>query len=420
MYVRKKEKICTVFGQDAVAIYDFNVGRLYRVGLEAKNFFKKLQGGKTINTEKLDNETLQMINDCLDIGILESSEELFQDNKSFNDNIETFIDKDFKIKFCWLEITSYCNQKCLHCFMGDELNRDILDINSIKCIVKDLSEMGVEKVALTGGEPTLHPNFLEIINILGNYNIKIVVLTNGTYITDDIVEVFKKFNVMVRIPLLGLEQTHDKITGTNGSFKKCISSINRLVDNNIKLNITTTVMAINKNEIEYIQDIADELDLDFEKGPIFPIGEAKNNWEILCTKDYQDIISSCHDVDTIVDRSMAESNKYIKIPLKIKKYIDCGTRNIAITSSGKYVPCLLLRNSDFIMGDIYRKSIKYLASEENCDFVNLQDKMSVKNIKVCRNCEVRHICKGGGCRAVSYLFNNNLAEKNPHYTNCYY
>ncbi|MCB2289468.1 radical SAM protein [Clostridium sp. CS001] len=420
MYVRKKEKVCIVDGKEAIAIYDFNTRRLYRVGSEVKHFFKQLESGNSLNIELLDEKTFNIVKDCLDIGLLETSEENFLTSDSFNDNINNFIDNDIDVVFCWLEITSYCNQKCIHCFMGNELNKNKLDINSIRIIAKDLSEMGVKKVALTGGEPTLHPNFLEILDILNEFNFKIIILTNGLNISDEMITKFRQYNVITRIPLLGLEKTHDRITGVSGAYKKCFNNINKLKNNSINLTITTTVMELNKNEIEQIQDIADNLDLDFEKGPIFPIGEAKKNWELLVTKDYQDILSNCHDFDFNPGRSIYSDEHYVNVPSKIKKYVDCGTRNIAITSSGYYVPCLLLRDSIFSMGSTYNKSIMHLVSEKNDNFRNLQDKMSTNNITPCNNCETRHICKGGGCKAVSYLFNNNIEEKNPHYLKCYY
>ncbi|SMC25357.1 radical SAM additional 4Fe4S-binding SPASM domain-containing protein [Clostridium acidisoli DSM 12555] len=421
MFIKKKSNICIVNGNHALAIYDFNLKKLYRVGLECKNLFDKLDKFSQLEYDKLDDKTKNFVDKCINLNIIDKCTHLQKVSDTSNSDINSFIDNAIDVNFCWLEITSKCNQKCLHCFMGNELNTKELNVNIIKNVINDLSSIGVKTIALTGGEATLHPNFKEIIKMISSVNINIAVLTNGLFLDDETLKIFKDYNVDVRIPILGINENHDYITGVKGSFYKCTNNIKKLKEYGVNVMITSTVMEINKTEMNEIKTIADNLDIHFENGPIFPIGNAKKNWRKLIPKNYQTIINGCHSsAQDINTQKESKKNKSIYLPNKISKYIDCGTKNIAITSSGNYVPCLLLRDNEFNMGSIFDNSLKSLISQKNNKFNAVQKKMSINNTKPCNSCETRHVCKGGGCRAVSYLFNGNIGEKNPYYQNCYY
>ena len=97
----------------------------------------------------------------------------------------------------------------------------------------------------------------------------IVVLTNGLDLDDEIINRFKKYNVLVRIPLLGIEKTDEKITSVPKLYNLVVNNIKKLANIGINLTVTTTVMKNNIGDISKIQEFADFLDLDFEKAPIF-------------------------------------------------------------------------------------------------------------------------------------------------------
>ena len=85
-----------------------------------------------------------------------------------------------------LSITDVCNFKCGYCLPNgyqkdNSDNRKFLDINEIKRLAKGLSELGVCKIRLTGGEPTVRSDFFDIVKILKNETgiKKVVITTNG-------------------------------------------------------------------------------------------------------------------------------------------------------------------------------------------------------------------------------------------------
>lgn len=425
MKLTLNKNIFIVEGEQNSAIYDLNKNLLYRVNKDAGDFLNSIQNESiSINENELDCDTKKFLNNCINIGLISKESK----NNNQNEIINNLLSSEIKSEFCWLEITSKCNQNCIHCFMADDLNKNFITFEKLKECIDGLYELGVKTIALSGGEPTLHPDFLDILEYINKYDIKIALLTNGSNINEEMINILKNKNVFVKIPLLGLENTHDFITGIKGSYKKTIASIKKLINANINLTISTTVMKYNINDMNELENFVHSLGLNFEKSPVYPIGNAKKNWDIVGELSYNEILKACNDIcgsdfnnskanDNINNKSN-NFNTNIKTP--INKYCDCGTKNIAINSSGKYIPCLLLRDENFNMGSINNFNIKDLLSLKNEEFVKVQTLLSYDNIDKCKRCECKFVCKGGGCRAVSYLFNDKVNDVNPFFNGCYY
>lgn len=63
--------------------------------------------------------------------------------------------------------------------------------------------LGTLSVVLTGGEPFLHPNLVEIVETFNNWNIRVVIFTNGQVIQNETIRKLSNMNVLVRISLEG-------------------------------------------------------------------------------------------------------------------------------------------------------------------------------------------------------------------------
>ena len=83
-----------------------------------------------------------------------------------------------------LTVSAVCNQHCPYCFTSDHLNdpgpgRNFLEIGDFDARLDFLDRSGIDHARLLGGEPTLHPQFPELIKRARARNKKIVVFTNG-------------------------------------------------------------------------------------------------------------------------------------------------------------------------------------------------------------------------------------------------
>ena len=107
-----------------------------------------------------------------------------------------------------LSITDVCNFKCGYCLpdgykIDKSDNRTFINADEIGRLAKALSELGVCKIRLTGGEPTVRKDFFEIIKIIKkNSGIKKTVITTNGYRLDKISKNIKEINQDMREFLL--------------------------------------------------------------------------------------------------------------------------------------------------------------------------------------------------------------------------
>ena len=163
-------------------------------------------------------------------------------------NIITMLKDSFGRKFPYirLSITDVCNFKCGYClpngYQKDKNdNIKFLSSEEIEKLAKGLSELGVSKIRLTGGEPTVRKDFFDIVKILKNKSgIKKTVITTNGYRLDQIAEKLVDSGIDgINISLDSLNRkTFKNITGHDRlpEILKGIEKLQKLNFKNIKLN----------------------------------------------------------------------------------------------------------------------------------------------------------------------------------------
>lgn len=125
----------------------------------------------------------------------------------------------------FLEITYRCPLRCKHCYYRESLNQIDLPFEDIRKIIYGFRQINGRKIKISGGEPTLHPNFIEIIQLCQQLDMQVTVLSNMTQEANwiDIV----KYDNMVTIQT-SLDSykkcLHDEIRG-RGSFTRTVGNI---------------------------------------------------------------------------------------------------------------------------------------------------------------------------------------------------
>ncbi len=165
-----------------------------------------------------------------------------------------------KFPYIRLSISDVCNFKCGYCLpdgykIDKSDNRSFLNIEEIGRLAKALSELGVSKIRLTGGEPTVRKDFFEIINIIKkNSGIKKTVMTTNGYRLDKIANDIKNSNldgVNISIDSLNAD-TFKKITGHDRleEILRGIKNLQKLNFKNIKIN-AVLLKGVNDSEKDF-------------------------------------------------------------------------------------------------------------------------------------------------------------------------
>jgi MoaA/NifB/PqqE/SkfB family radical SAM enzyme len=81
-----------------------------------------------------------------------------------------------------LSITNVCNRRCVYCFANDtknEYGKTLMDEETYERALDYLLRSGIKQARLLGGEPTLHPKFIQFINKALERGLTICIFTNG-------------------------------------------------------------------------------------------------------------------------------------------------------------------------------------------------------------------------------------------------
>ena len=163
---------------------------------------------------------------------------------------------EYQLSSLTIELTKLCNEKCIHCYLPDEVKENGKSLNSdfIKKVLDEASEMGLLQVTFTGGEPFLHPQIKDILQYARKKDLMISILSNLTLINKENISLLKKINPsIIQVSLYSMDaKTHDYITQLSGSFEKTINAIKLLLKNDIPVSISCPVT---KNNFTHFNNV---------------------------------------------------------------------------------------------------------------------------------------------------------------------
>lgn len=146
-------------------------------------------------------------------------------------------------------LTDLCNLNCIHCCADKKVFVRRYSEQVVRDTVSAIKHMGVEKVSLSGGEPTINESFQHIVQQLYNANIKVGVITNLFY---DLSLIQDSLNYIdsITTSIDGLNEIHNKIRGSD-CFSTTVKNIERLVS--IKANVKV-IYTLQDNNIHCLEE----------------------------------------------------------------------------------------------------------------------------------------------------------------------
>jgi MoaA/NifB/PqqE/SkfB family radical SAM enzyme len=169
-----------------------------------------------------------------------------------------------------MEITHRCNLRCVHCYCrkdaDDKEARDAeLSYDEICGIVDQIVQEGCLYFQLTGGEPLLRRDFIDIYDYCRDKGLLVILFTNGTLITRRVADhLARRPPLLVEVSLYGAtKEVYESVTGVPGSYEKCLNGVKLLVDRGIKLVLKSPMMTLNVAELDALKQLAANLGVDF-------------------------------------------------------------------------------------------------------------------------------------------------------------
>ncbi|MDP2305877.1 MAG: radical SAM protein [Pseudomonadota bacterium] len=164
-----------------------------------------------------------------------------------------------------IEITDHCNLECPVCIVNNQYSTHMAP-DAFRRIVEGLVEREgqLESIALSGGEPTSHPNLLELLDIADRPEIaRIVLITNGVRLGKDrkLAEELKRRGTYIGLQMDGFDAaTHKALRGRDlGKEKEAALTMIRELDLPTQM-IAVIARGINDNQVGQLIDLFEATD----------------------------------------------------------------------------------------------------------------------------------------------------------------
>jgi len=305
------------------------------------------------------------------------------------------------------EITPECDFDCIYCYNvwkeKPDYQQKNLSLDKIKELFsKILKETEIEGVTITGGEPLLYENLLEVVKFFNQNNIKVGLTTHGALLTEaKTKELIDNGVSYFEISLDAINpKIYNQLTNDN-QLDKVKNTILNIKKHNALLTISTIITKLNLEEIPKVIDLSFAFSVDFiSLNRFIPGGAGKN----LSNK----LLPSREELKNVFEIANKKAEKYnfnvnISVPIEDciiqhKNYPNlnfgtciCGTKKWLIDSVGNLRSC---EQNPEIVGNLFNSSFNELYNSEQ------SEKFRLNNLKInCKSCKIFDNC-GGGCRFV--------------------
>jgi len=333
----------------------------------------------------------------------------------------------FSLMQIYFYLTEGCNLACKHCWLSPKYQNGknifpSLPLNTIKSIIEQGKHLGLTDVKLTGGEPLMHPDIINILKYFqSDRKINLSIETNGILCTPEIArEIALCHNPFVSVSLDGADELkHEWVRGIKGCYNATIDGIKNLVNVNIKPQIIFTIMRHNQDQIDTIIRLAESLKVSSVKiNLVQPSGRGEKLKEEGNSLTVKELLDIGYYVENILTPSTS-LKLYYDQPLAFRPLSkmlgdngrDCSSCTIlqilGVLSDGSYALCGIgSKIQKLKFGDAAIDSLEDVW--ENSKILNeLRDGIPKRFQGVCKNCHMKKMCNAS-CIAQNFHRTGNL------------
>lgn len=303
----------------------------------------------------------------------------------------------------FIYLTDLCNLSCPHCYRNStELSKETLSLENWIKILDNFKSCGGKEVTISGGEPLLYKDFIELCRYIKSLHLSLTVLSNGTLWQkyknkDDCINVIKSIDE-IQLSIDGYDESSNQIMRGNNNFEITRSNLNWLLSLGLNLSMAITPSPIflkSEEEKEKLDKFIIKLS---EKVTIRLTHKIIDNNSILLTeneeKEYFEFISNIEDKIYPNGKLKRWVSHYFS---DTPKENNCGWGNLAISSTGDVYTCNRL-DAAIKIGNAITDDMSYLIEQGQKN----REITSVDSIEPCKYCAVRYLCNGG-CRIDDFI-----------------
>ena len=309
-----------------------------------------------------------------------------QNHASIYDRLVAQTEKAHRLFSAHWELTYRCNEQCSHCYL------DVLPVNAEapgelttgECfgVIDQLVELGVMNLLFSGGEVLARRDFFQIAEYARAKRILLRIYTNGILITPrmaDQLAALHPFSVEISLYSVNPE-IHDRITGRERSWELSMRAFGLLRDRGVRTKMKVPLMRENFHELREMEKLAAQIGAEFrydttitpkDDGGLTPLKHRLSHHDLVWV--FREVL----DADVWSKRRVSTDARTCGI----------GLNSLAIDPYGNIFPCVQTRE---LAGNVRTRSLRNIWEESPVwnDFINL----TVSELPVCRDCELRNLC----------------------------
>lgn len=338
-----------------------------------------------------------------------------------------------------LEITSACNLDCQYCHNKDYANKENdLNTDEILKLIKNINQNNsIKKVLLTGGEPLMQKDIVEIISQLTNWGIKVDMVTNGISLTEKRLKELEDAGLK-RIRL-SIDEVEETSTLRKGSIPQILWNKAKMIKekSNIELCVHTVCSPANVNQLVSIYRKL--IEIGAERWRVFELGHQGGSIENKKIFDFdsyygdyinetkkiiKEYIQNHQEQQLDIEINNIFKTSFLKMQMPENIQIDwkaalkqkeqqspCNyvtDHQLTIRSDGKATLCQYFHNAIY---DFKENNFNLEKTEKN-KRICVENEIKMKDLKYCMNCKYLFNCNSG-CRSRAKFLTNDILDADP-------
>jgi len=339
------------------------------------------------------------------------------------------------------EITRSCNLFCAHCRASAAYDRYEDELSTEECfrLIDEILEVSKPIIILSGGEPLIHPDVLEIAKYAVTRGLRVVMGSNGTLITEETAVKLKdvpisRLGISLDFPVAKLQ---DDFRGKTGAFEAAMAGMANAHQAGIEVQVNSTITKLNVSYLDELLSLALKVGaIAFHPFLLVPTGRGKGLESVeLSPEEYEKTLNWIYDKQVELGDRMffkpTDAPHYLRVvSQRQKQNCEIPARKKPEPTAGHHPIHSITRGCLAGVGFCF---ISHRGKVQGCGYLNVEagnireasfsqvwtdsplfnDLRNLSNIKgKCGMCEYKKIC--GGCRARAYEATGDYLEAEPY------